>query len=153
MKKFMVIIALLAIPAISMAASKEDSGNRELNRYLERLSFDVYEGKVSNATLNRHIQQSFKVNGSEFKLMARRKLDPGERYLVGLIHKSTKAPVSKIVNRYRGKRAWRDVIYYCGATPEWLNELRKGDEKSWRKEAKKANKLAKAPKCDCSCSH
>jgi hypothetical protein len=147
MKKLLIIVALLVIPTMCFAASTKDSGNKKLNRYLEEISFDVHEGRLSQTELKSHIQESFGLKPVDFKQIKRRKLDPGESYLIGLIHKATKAKTTRIIGRYRqGKRSWKDVIYYCGTSPDDLNAMRVTDQKKWKKERRRAGKKSKRPK-------
>lgn len=147
MKKLIILMIFVLIPVVCMAAVKKDSGSKELNQYLEGISYDVHEGRLSKANFKSHIQESFGVSDKEYKFMSRKKLEPGEMYLVGLIHKATNAKVIRVVNRYRhGKRSWNDVVYYFGATPDELNTMCRADNKKWKKEHHKASKESKKPK-------
>jgi len=137
MRKIVLIVSLLMLPTIGFAAAKKDSGDRELNKFLEQVSYDVHEGRVSRADLRSHIEQSFGVTDADYKIMNRRGLEPGEKYLVGLIHKATNTNVSTISNRYRGRNSWKDVIYQCGANPDALEAIQKADEKKWKKAVSK----------------
>ncbi len=146
MKKWSVILVLLLIPAMCVAAGKKDSGNKELNRYLETVSLDVYQGRLSAAELDSHVQSSFGVTASSIALMKRHKLDPGEVYLVGLIHKATGADAESVLKRRaRGKRSWRDVAYFVGSSPDELNALRLADAKGWKRDQHREQRVATKP--------
>jgi hypothetical protein len=68
-------------------------------------------------------------------------------YLVGLIHKATNAKTNRIVGRYRqGKRSWKDVIYYCGTTPDELEAMTKEDQKKWKKSRRSDRKKSRKSK-------
>lgn len=147
MKRIILLVAIIMIPAMCIAASKKDSGNKELNKYLHQLSQDVASGQLSSTELRTHVDDSFGVKADAYKVMERNKLEGGEKYLVGLIHKASDVKVTKIVNRYRGgRRAWKDVIYYYGTTPNELNDMRVADQKKWKKSRKKLAKKSKVAK-------
>lgn len=171
MKKLLIIVAILVIPSICLAALAKDTGSKELNRYLHGLSTEVATGTLNKSELKTHITDSFGIAPKSLKQMERRGLEPGELYLVGLIHKASGARVSRIVYRAHSlRRSWKDVIYYFGITPEELDVMRVADEKAWKKnkkktahKARKNKKRAKAGKtnmelttsdkvCECVCS-
>jgi hypothetical protein len=152
MKKSIVIAALLLMmPAVCSAAAAISTGNAKLDKYLNGLNEDVAEGKLSVADLKAHIEKSFGLKESDHVYMKKKGLTPAEHYLVGLIHKETKASVRRIVSLRRGgKKKWSDVIYYLGATPDELNAERVADAKKWKKGKRKAKKTkaAASPSAD-----
>jgi len=135
MKKLLMVIAvLMMIPAIGNAASRKDSGNKDLNRYLEKLSNEVYSGSLSRYEFKSHLQTSFGIKDASYALMDRRGLEPGEMYLVGLIHKATDASVGKIAGQHAGdKKSWGNIAYFLGSSPDELDAMRTADEKRWRR--------------------
>lgn len=134
MKKLIVLVALIMIPAVSMAAATITTGNVKLDKYLNALNAEVASGKLTVAELKAHVQQSFGLKARDHAFMEKKGLLPAEHYLVGLIHKGTKASVQRIVRlRRSGKRKWSDVIYYLGATPDELNAERVADTRKWKK--------------------